>query len=170
MNDEFRDSLESMATDIREQAKELQINTFLSLVYTSDLVIKYLNMELSKYPIGLSGFNMLHLLITNGGSMRPTEISKRLFRSKHTITSIVDTLEKHNLVCRGPGGDDRRAKMVSVTRAGLELIKTTSAVGRERLSHKVLYDLDQEWLEQLSNILGQIRTRVAGLIQEYKKE
>jgi DNA-binding MarR family transcriptional regulator len=55
--------------------------------------------------------------------MTPTEIAKRVFRSKHAVTRAIDVLEKDGLVRRGTVRGDRRIRKVNITRKGLELIQ-----------------------------------------------
>lgn len=160
MTESFGDSIESMAADIRAQARQLRVDTFLSFIYTADIVNRYLDIQITKLPVSRTGFSVLHNLILRGGSMTPTEISKRVFRSKHAVTRIVDTLEKQDLVKREPIGEDRRIRRVSITRKGLELVKRSSAEGRQQISHEVFVPLDQKQVEELNSTLRQIRKHV----------
>ena len=160
MTESFGDSIESMAADIRAQARQLRVDTFLSLIYTTDIVNRYLDIQIAKLPVSRTGFSVLHNLILRGGSMTPTDISKRVFRSKHAVTRIVDTLEKQGLVKRDPIGEDRRVRRVSITRKGLEIVKRSLAEGRQQISHEVFTPLDQKQVEELNTTLRQIRKHV----------
>jgi DNA-binding MarR family transcriptional regulator len=168
MTETFKESIESIAADIRNQARHLRVDTFLSFIYTADVINRYLDFELTKQPASRTGFNILHNLILHGGSMKPTEISNRVFRSKHTVTRVIDTLEKQGLVKRGPIGEDRRTRKVNITKKGLELIKRTSAEGRQRVSHAVFLPLDQKQIKELRIILRQVRKHVLTLITHSK--
>jgi DNA-binding MarR family transcriptional regulator len=44
------------------------------------------------------------------------------------VSLIVDKLEEHGLVQRGPHPDDRRRKLVSLTHSGLDAIATAEAI------------------------------------------
>ena len=57
------------------------------------------------------------------GSMRQGEICAKLLRSGGNITLVVDNLEKHGLVRRERGTEDRRVVVVSLTEAGQALIE-----------------------------------------------
>ena len=98
----LKKGVESLADDIRAQAKELRTDNLLSFVYTADILNRYLEIKLRKYGANRTQLNILHALITQGGSLRPTELSKRVFRSKHAITRAIDALEEEGLV-RGRG-------------------------------------------------------------------
>src|SRR4030043_1876057 len=136
--------LQSMADAIREQADQLRVLTFLSFIYTADVINRYLDIELARYPIGRTGFSVLHNLVLHGGTMTPTNLSDRIFRSKHAVTRLVDKLEKLGFVKRGNIGSDRRVRTVSITKEGLSFIKEAQTVGQQRLSHKLLNPLDQK--------------------------
>lgn len=163
MNKTFRDSVKATADDIREQANQLRISTFLSFIYTADILSRYLDLYLSKYPIGRTGFGVLHHLVLNGGTLAPTNLSKRVFRSKYAITRIIDDLEKRGLVIREAINRDRRKREVSITREGLEFVRNSSAIQRQHLGDIIFQPLDQKRLEELKGSLRDIRKHVLGL-------
>ena len=156
--------LQSMADEIRDQAAQLRVQTFLSFVYTAEVVNRYLDIELARYPISQTGFSILHNLILHGGTMTPTNLSKRLFRSKHAVTRVVDTLERLGFVKRGTIGRDRRVREVSITKEGLEFIKDAKAVGQRRMGRILLRPLDKKQIEVLEMMMKQIREHVLELI------
>ena len=43
--------LQSMAEEIREQAAQLRILTFLSFIQTADVVNRYMDIEVARYPV-----------------------------------------------------------------------------------------------------------------------
>src|SRR4030065_1038815 len=103
-----------MADAIREQADQLRVLTFLSFIYTADVINRYLDIELARYPIGRTGFSVLHNLVLHGGTMTPTNLSERIFRSKHAVTRVVDKLERLGFVKRGNIGRERRGRKGSI--------------------------------------------------------
>jgi DNA-binding MarR family transcriptional regulator len=158
--------LQSMAEEIREQAAQLRVMTFLSFLYTAEVVSRFLDMELAKYPIGQTGFSVLHNLILHGGTMTPTDLSKRTFRSKHAITRVVDRLEKFGFVRRDDIGSDRRVRKVSLTKAGLTFIKESQAAGQQRVGSILLETLNRKQTEELGVMMKQIREHTLRLITE----
>ncbi|MBA7648170.1 hypothetical protein ES703_55953 [subsurface metagenome] len=156
--------LQSMADEIREQAAQLRVLTFLSFIYTSDVVNRYLDIEVARYPVGRTGFSVLHNLVLHGGTMTPTNLSERIFRSKHAVTRVVDKLEKLGFVKRGAIGSDRRVRKVSITKEGLAFVKESQAAGQQRVGHVLLHPLDQKQIKALSTMMKQIRERALNLI------
>ena len=166
MRDDFKESIGSMALEIRAQARDLKVDTFLAFIYTSDLVNKYLDIELGSQPLTRAGFNMLHILILHEGTMQPTEISKEILRSKHSVSNAIDTLERQGLVKSEVSARDRRVRKISITRRGLNLVKKATTSSRERLSQNLFRDLDKRQLEQFNTILKKIRRDTLALIKE----
>ncbi len=158
--------LQSMADEIREQAAQLRVLTFLSFIYTSDVVNRYLDIEIARYPVGRTGFSVLHNLVLHGGTMTPTNLSQRIFRSKHAVTRVVDRLEKLGFVKRGAIGKDRRVRKVHITEEGLAFVKESQVAGQQRLSHVLLNPLDQKQIEALGVMMKQIREHTLQLIAD----
>ncbi len=166
MRDDFKESIGSMAVEIRAQARDLKVDTLLAFIYTSDLVNKYLDIELGSQPLTRAGFNILHNLILHEGTMQPTEISKEILRSKHSVSNAIDTLERQGLVKSQVSTTDRRVRKISITRRGLNLVKKATTSSRERLSQNLFRDLDKRQLEQFNTILKKIRRDTLALIKE----
>lgn len=54
-----------------------------------------------------------------------------MLRSKHSITKIIDSLEKEGLVIRDFTNKDRRITFIKLTAAGLEHLKQRFVKGNE---------------------------------------
>lgn len=161
--------LQSMAEEIREQAAQLRVLTFLSFIYTSDVVNRYLEIEVARYPVSRTGFSVLHNLVLHGGTMTPTDLSKRVFRSKHAVTRVVDKLESLGFVKRDAIGTDRRMRKVSITKEGLVFVKKAQSEGQQRLGHVLLSPLDRKQIESLRKMMKKIREHALTLIGDAKQ-
>jgi MarR family 2-MHQ and catechol resistance regulon transcriptional repressor len=164
MSEVSNHELQSMANEIREQAAQLRVLTFLSFIYTADVVNRYLDIEVARYPVGRTGFSILHNLVLHGGTMTPTKLSERIFRSKHAVTRVVDNLEKLGFVKRGDIGRDRRVREVSITKKGLAFVKESQAAGQQRIGHVLLQPLDHKQIEAMGTMMKQIREHTLNLI------
>jgi DNA-binding MarR family transcriptional regulator len=100
-----------------------------------------------------------------GGRATPTELSKRVFRSKHAITRAVDTLEKEGLVKREGIGEDRRNRKVVVTAKGLNLVRKMVPF-REQIGSTITEPLTEEEARRFSSILKRLRRHLVGLMEE----
>jgi DNA-binding MarR family transcriptional regulator len=164
MNDQIKENIETMAEEIRFQARDLKVDTFLSFIHTANIIDKFLDIELSDQPVTRAGFNILHNLILHDGSMMPTEISREVWRSKHSVTKAIDTLEKQGFVKRVSIDSDRRVRRVNITRKGVSLVKKATTSSRERISQKLFRGLDETKLAEFNLVLKQIRKDTLVLI------
>lgn len=62
--------------------------------------------------------NILTLLYKKRVPMTQNELSKELYLSKQTVTSVLDSLEKRGLVTRNIAEGDRRSRVVTLTEEG----------------------------------------------------
>lgn len=166
MDSNIKESVESMAKEIRGQAQTIKVDTFLAYLYTSDIINKYLYMVLSYQPVTRAGFNILHNLILNDGTLLPSEISRKTIRSKYSVTRAIDTLEKQGLVERLPIGQDRRTRRVNITRKGLEVVNNATIDSRERISQDIFGTLDRKQIEELNSLLKTLRRHVLTMIDD----
>ena len=166
----FKESVDSIAREIRDQAQDMKVDTFLSYLYTADIINRYMYMILGDEQVSRAGFTILHFLILNNGSLLPTELSKKSLRSKYAVTRAIDTLEKQKFVERLPIGEDRRNRKVVITRKGLEVVRNATIDSRGRLSQNIFRFLGEKKLEELNTTLKLLRKHVLTLIDELKPE
>jgi len=65
------------------------------------------------------------------GQTTPGELAKEVVLTQATVTSILDRLEKKELVIRERGFEDKRKVWVSLTQAGTELMKGAPATRQD---------------------------------------
>ncbi|MCC6438557.1 MAG: MarR family transcriptional regulator [Acidimicrobiales bacterium] len=86
-------------------------------------------------PLGLSfaGFRLLHILLV-AGSLPSGELARLALTTPATVSSVLNTLEKRDLVRRNRSKEDRRRVDVELTDAGRRLIdeSLTRQIARER--------------------------------------
>jgi DNA-binding MarR family transcriptional regulator len=86
------------------------------------------------------------------GPTRQSVLAADFGLSPHSITDIVDALERVGLVERQPDATDRRAKLVAITEKGEECLGTAYAT-RERLLKQIFGALSQEDLATFLRLL-----------------
>jgi DNA-binding MarR family transcriptional regulator len=155
--------IDGLAKRIEEIASNLRFNTGLQIIYTGLLTDKYANLRIKKYGQNRSRLDILHTLITHKGVLRPSDLSKMTFRSKQTVTKIVDGLVSDGLVTREPEGKDRRTKNVFVTEKGIQFVESSLPVTMD-ISYECMPSLTTQELEQLNGVLKRIRNRVLNQI------
>jgi DNA-binding MarR family transcriptional regulator len=161
----FEHKIEDLASDIREQANRLSVDNFITFLHTADMVERYVDSEMRRIGINRTHFSLLNHLIVLGGRATPTELSKRVFRSKHAVTRAIDTLEKQGLVRREGIGEDRRNRKVAVTTKGLNLVRRMVPF-REEVGSRLMSVLNETEAEQLSAILKRFRRHLVSLLTE----
>jgi len=129
--------LDSLAKRLRVQANDLRFDNFLSFIYTSEIVNKYLD----------------------------NELSRRITRSKHATTKAVDSLEMLGLTKSARTKRDRRLRKVSITERGLDLVEQTMSL-RHTIGSQAMQCLDQEEAESFQTILRRFRKHMIQLMEE----
>ena len=160
---DFEDSIDSLAREIRGWANDMRSDNFLALLYTSDIVNKVMDTQLYKEGINRTRMGILSHLVTNGGTLTPTELSRRVLRSKHAITGAIDRLEQEGLVKREGPDKDRRIRKVTITRKGLNVLKKKIPLGRE-FGLQAMSCLDEKEAQALSHILKRLRKHMIGML------
>ncbi len=157
--------LDSLAKRLRVQANDLRFDNFLSFIYTFEIVNKYLDNELREFGLNRTQMSILHILIARGGTLTPTELSRRITRSKHATTKAVDSLDMLGLTKSARTKRDRRLRKVSITERGLDLVEQTMSL-RHTIGSQAMQCLDQEEAESFQTILRRFRKHVIQLMEE----
>jgi len=97
------------------------------------------------------------------GPTRQNVLAADLGLAPHSITDIVDGLERAGMAERRPDPTDRRAKLVAITDAGEAGLDVANAT-RERLLKQVFGALSQEDLATFLRLLDDLDEAAKGLI------
>ncbi len=93
----------------------------------------------------------------NPAGSRMNDLAEAAQVSKQTLTSIVDQLEGRGYVCRRPDPSDRRARLVSITDRGQELID---------VSRPVIAAIEATWTSRLGRArTTQLRRALTTLVE-----
>jgi len=93
--------------EIEDVAKAIKAMEFSYLSRFADTINRYHEITLNKEGINRLQWGAMSLLIVRGGSLTPTRLARLMFRSKHSITKVIDSLEKADLVRRSRTQDSR---------------------------------------------------------------
>ena len=134
------------------------LRTFILFVQASDAVMKYANAHFYRRD-GLSAikFMVLRILAANGGTMTPSEIAEWTFRERHNITTLVDRLEKDDLVMTERNDEDKRSVNIKLTNKGRTTLNEATPTARDIVDRVMLSisGSDAALLERLLRILRQ---------------
>ncbi len=151
-----KESSEKRPSDktIESLANQIEATQSLRFAMFADILIRYVEIILKKNDLSRLQGVALHNLVRKGGSLTPTELAKTMFRSKHSMTKIIDTLEDKGLVMRNGSQNDRRSVPVQITLDGVRRVKQD--LKKEVLIEKatdVLSDMERETLVDMINRL-----------------
>lgn len=152
----------NLSKEIREIAEILRLDGLVLVMYAGDVVNRYMDTKMNKFGQDLTRFNILYLLVGSGGIQTPTAISKRVFRSKHTITRALDILEKDGLVERSRTNTDRRVVNIAITDKGLKLVRR-SLPDLQLASAEASSCFDDVHIEKLKKMLKELRNHILNL-------
>jgi DNA-binding MarR family transcriptional regulator len=109
-----------------------------------------------QFGITLPRFDLMAQLEREPQGLSMGELSRRMMVTGGNVTSIVDQLEKEQLVQRQPQPGDRRAYAVHLTPAGREAF-SAMAIAHERWVVELLSPLPAHQQEQLHQLLGTLK-------------
>jgi DNA-binding MarR family transcriptional regulator len=155
--------IESLSREITEVSDVVKLKSLVLIMNTASVVSKYLDIRMRRYGQDLTRLNILYLLVGSGGSMTPTNISKRVYRSKHAISRALDVLENDGLVERVRTSSDRRSVNIIITRKGLQLVRK-SLPDLQQASAAATSCLPSERIEELKTISRELRKHLLGLM------
>jgi DNA-binding MarR family transcriptional regulator len=105
-------------------------------------MLRAVNGEMSACGLSLARTKVMTRLHEHG-PVRQNVLAADLGLSPHSITDIVDGLERQGLAERLPDPTDRRAKLVAITKAGRSCLTIAHAT-RERLLRQIFGTLTEE--------------------------
>jgi MarR family 2-MHQ and catechol resistance regulon transcriptional repressor len=147
-----------MPTQYEGDARQvLALNTFIKFTRSVDSFLARLNEHHTIDDLTESQFGVLEA-IYHLGPMCQNELGHKILKSSGNMTLVIDNLEKKNLVKRTRSTEDRRMVMVSLTRAGEELIDRILPVHVAAITQEmnVLDPDEQEKLGELCRKLGKV--------------
>jgi DNA-binding MarR family transcriptional regulator len=129
----------------------------LNLVRTLDHLQQEFVLLFGEHGVSGPQYNVLRILRSVGGEGLPCqEIAGRMITRMPDITRLVDRLEAAGFVERRRTAEDRRVVLVTITRAGLDVLARLDAPVRE-LHRRQLGHLSRADLAELNRLLVKVR-------------
>ena len=121
----------------------------------------------AKASFDLSASACAVLAIVDGATepITPSLIAERAIVSSASATSVLDTLEKRELLVRRPHPDDRRKLVIDLTDAGRAVIDKFLP-GAHRFETRLMSVLTPSELAQLKRLLAKVQTSAAAIAVE----
>ncbi len=109
------------AEEIEAVVKQINID-FIRYIAFADTITRYIETKLEQTSVSRLQAGVLHFLVLHKGKWTPSQIAKIMFRSKHSLTKLIDALEQQGLVVRDDSAKDRRVTYIKITSAGLDFV------------------------------------------------
>ncbi len=151
--------------DIKSALNQIKETDFWLCVQFADTLIRYLEITMKQDSVisRLQG-SALYFLLLNGGESTPTQLANNMLRSKHSVTKIIDSLEKEGLVVRDFTNKDRRVTSIKLTASSLEHVKRRFSKGNER-ANKVMSILDIKEQKRLVDLTEKMRQKMTEMLE-----
>ncbi len=155
--------INSIAKSLIGQHDEKNVFYFLSYIATAEIVFKYLEQEFHK-KIGLdrTKIQILDLLVVNGGTLTPSYLSRGVNRTKITITTALDNLEKQALIRSSRVNNDHRLRMITITEKGLDAVNKFLPLRREIFA-QAMRCFNQEEANTFQSMINRFRENIFSL-------
>jgi DNA-binding MarR family transcriptional regulator len=142
----------------REPFASVEQEAILNLFRTSDRLQHRFARLFREYALTPSQYNILRILRGEGKSLPCLEIAQRTITVVPGITGLIDRLENANpaLVTRLRSEEDRRIVNVSITQAGLDLLKRLDAPLLD-LHRKAMAHFSPQELTEMIRLLEKAR-------------
>jgi MarR family transcriptional regulator, organic hydroperoxide resistance regulator len=151
--------------ELKKVAEELSKVDFWVCASFADTVNRYCEITMKTDDISpLHAIAMWHLVCA-GGTSTPTKLAEKMFRSKHSVTKIVDNLEQEGLIKRDFSSKDRRVTQIRITPAGMQYIKTNQQQASD-YSKQVMDCLDAKQTKMLIDLMMIMKKRMTGILEK----
>ena len=151
--------IETLATSLKDQHQDMRVDNSYDLLRAAAILNKYLLAGYKKIKLKQNQVILLCFLLTNGGTITPTELKQKVFRTDNAISHSLDHLDKLGFTRSSGSKEDRRHRKVTLTEKGLEAIKQILPV-RLALFTKATSCLNEEETRTLQSILEKLENHL----------
>lgn len=127
---------------------------WLLLVQTRDAIHKAREKELRQFAILPMQAEVLFIVQALGKVATPTQVSRRLFRETHSVSGIINRMEKAGLVRRVKDLGRKNLVRIVITETGQQALR--QATKREAI-HSIMSSLSRKERQQLRSCLEKLR-------------
>ncbi|MFC1905463.1 MarR family winged helix-turn-helix transcriptional regulator [Chloroflexota bacterium] len=151
--------------EIEKVASKIKLKEFTHIASFADITNRYIDLLMKKSNDNRLHWGVLSYLVLRRGRLRPTDLARLMFRSKHNMTQVIDDLEKQGLVIRQRTRKDRRDINIRITDAGLGEF-TGSLERGNKAWEPVIDSLTKDEKEIFLELIGKVRLMMINRITE----
>lgn len=141
----------------------LEHEAILNIYYTASCIKKRADEFFRGFGLTDVQFNVLMLLTHQSGpegGLSQAQLSGMMLVNRANITSLIDRMEKANLVTRTASPGDRRYNIVKMTGRGKKLFAKVEPLYAKQVE-KIMTCLKEPEQKRLITILGRIRSKLS---------
>lgn len=145
------------------QSTDQDYNLWVLLAQARSAMFRARQQELRQYGITPRQAAVLFIVQAIGHKATPAEISRWLFREAHSVSDLLNRMEKQGLLRKVKDLDRKNMIRIELTDKGREMLD--NAMQRESI-HRIMSSVSNQEREQLRSILQKIRdesTQVSGM-------
>ena len=113
--------------------QRLALSTYVKLLRATETVVAKVTGHLKDVNLTISQFGVLEALY-HLGSMCQRDLANKILKSTANLTTVIDNLEKRQLVTRKRDDDDRRYFNIFLTEKGNQLMREIFPEHADRIS------------------------------------
>jgi len=141
-------------------------NLWVLLHQTTDAALRARQKELDQFGISVAEVGVLVVIQAIGEKATPAEISRQIFREPHSVSALLNRMEKKGLLRQTQDLDRRNLVRVSITEKGQQAYDKST---RRKSIYKIISSLSKEERQQLRSCLEKLRNKAfKELTVEYK--
>ena len=133
------------------------------LSQAADTTLRARQKELDRYGISTAEAAVLFAVQAIGDRATPAEITRWLLREPHTVTELLNRMERGGLVTKAKDLERKNLVRVSITEKGRQAYKQST---KRKSIRKVMSVLSREERQQLGSYLERLRNKALGELTE----
>ena len=130
------------------------LKTYTQMMRATDAVTAKMHRHLGDHGLTISQFGVLEVLY-HRGPLCQRDIGWKILKTSGNMTTVIDNLEKRELVVREKDLDDRRRISVQLTEKGFDLINTVFPIHAE-IAQKAFSVMNDTELKTLGDLLKKV--------------
>ena len=121
---------------------------------TYDAINRARKKELHKYGISVSEFGVLFFIQAIGNKVTPADISRWMFREHHSVSALLNRMEKRGLITKIKDLERKNLVRVSITEKGKQVYQKST---KSNIYQRILLSLSEEKRQRLISYLNTLR-------------